>query len=473
MKQYEIERKFLLRPCLPGRFLRRRGIEYRKYFIQQYYLPEQNGKYIRYRRRDSHYFQTVKSGEGLVREEYEKRVSKKEYRHHLKDHIGKIIEKNRYVFDYRGVRYEWDKFLGALKGLSYLEIEFESRADGEQFVLPEIFSPLYPVDVTDDNRFSNSAICRSDYIPTLSHTESVVKGAGFEPFGDIGLAIASTLQELATELEDSRKSLLNFEDNPEILHAFRVASRKSISILDAFKAYLLPAWYKIHRRNISQLLSMTNSRRDIDVLLEKLPLYHSHTKDGEKGLLVLGRLLAKRKEVFHSTIADLPHNAMLRYEISTLASPHFYQGTAKQPAVIAAIDILRSRLNKIIKMGRELNGSSQEREYHKLRIQFKKLRYFIEAMKPLARQNRYDKVLKSIKKMQTILGNFHDCQVQQSLLLTLGGEQEFKKAKVKKTIRILINTIEKQKRAEEKQLRKKFDKFAKRADELKHLFEVY
>ena len=473
MKQYEIERKFLLRPCLPGRFLRRRGVAYHKYFIQQYYLPRQNGKYIRYRRRDEHYFQTIKSGEGLVREEYEKQVSEKEYRQHLKDHIGKIIEKNRYLFDYRGARYEWDKFLGELKGLSYLEIEFESRADGEQFVLPEIFSPLSPVDVTDDRRFSNSAICRSKYIPALERAEDSAGSADFELFEDISLTIVSILRELAAELERSRKSLHNFEDDPEILHAFRVVCRKSISVLDAFKAFLLPAWYEIHRRNISQLLSKTNSRRDIDVLLGKLPLYRPHTKDGGEGLHTLEELLAKRKEAFHSGIADLSQNTMLAYEISTLASPHFRQDRVKQPAVIAAIDILKNRLHKMIRMGRRLNGSSQDREYHKLRIQFKKLRYFVEAMISFANQKRYEKSLKSIKKMQTILGNFHDCQVQQSLLLVLGSDPDFKNREVNHTIGILIKTIGKQKKREEKRFRKKFDKFEKKADRLKHLFEVY
>ena len=100
MKEFEIERKFLLKPCSPKRFLYSAGLEYRKYFMQQYYLPEQEEGYIRYRRRDEEFFKTIKSGEGMVRKESEHLVSKEEFDSHLESHIGKVIEKERFVFLY-------------------------------------------------------------------------------------------------------------------------------------------------------------------------------------------------------------------------------------------------------------------------------------------------------------------------------------------------------------------------------------
>jgi CYTH domain-containing protein len=117
VKQLEIERKYLLRPCSPKRFLRRLGLVYRRYFIQQYYLPEQNGAYVRYRRRDDTYFKTVKSGEGMVREEHEYQVGKEEFDAQLKKRLGAIIEKERFVLDNRGVTYEMDRITGELTGL--------------------------------------------------------------------------------------------------------------------------------------------------------------------------------------------------------------------------------------------------------------------------------------------------------------------------------------------------------------------
>jgi CYTH domain-containing protein len=61
----------------------------------------------------------------MVREEYESLVTKEEFDSHLEKHTGKVIEKDRFVFVYKGVTYELDRFRGALKGLCYAEVEFD------------------------------------------------------------------------------------------------------------------------------------------------------------------------------------------------------------------------------------------------------------------------------------------------------------------------------------------------------------
>ncbi len=490
MKNFEIERKFLLRPCSPKRFLDILNVEYQKFSIQQYYLPQKDGVYVRYRSRNGQFFKTIKSGEGMVREEYESSVPKEEFEKHLDEHIGRVIEKNRFVFTYGGIKYEMDRFLGELKGLCYLEIEFGDRVAAEQFVLPEIFSHLYLAEVTEEKRFNNSSISLSQSIPVLdrglevlvkkmTHLLSTGEAAGdtkiaFGPFENSTIAISTILRDLAERLDKSRKSLIRYENDPEVLHKFRVSARRTISILGEFKSFFLPAWYDLHRRNISQLLDQTNEKRDIDVLLGKLSFYNSLLpKSKRKGLAPLKKFLLEKRDRFEGDIIALSKNELLNYEIGSLHQPRFTEKTATQPIVITAMHILSHRISRIIKKGEKLDSKSRDREYHKLRIQFKKLRYFVEVMKPLVDREKYDETMKMIKNMQVILGDFHDYQVQQSLLLTLHDDPALQKEKTRKVVKILINKLNELKERQGKLFRIKFLKFKALKKRSNRLFEHY
>jgi len=488
MKQLEIERKFLLRPCLPKRFLHAHGLAYRKYIIQQYYLPKQNGVYIRYRRKNSNYFKTIKSGEGMVREEQEHTVSKEEFEAHLKEHIGNIIEKERFVFLYRGITYELDRFRGRLKGLCYLEIEFDDTSAAEQFVLPPIFSPLYLAEVTDDKRFTNASISKSPTIPALDKSlerpakkvarlltpEEADSRGLFEPYESTGEALKAILQNLAAALEDRRKILKKDSSDPEVLHHFRVALRKMMSILELFKELFLPFWYQIHHRNLSALMRQTNVKRDMDVLLEKIPVYRSLLpRKLRDGLVPLSELLKKKKEALATHTASLAESELLLYEIASFAQPNLLEEETAQPIVITAMQILRKQSDKIIKKGGQLNAQSGEKAYHKLRIRFKKIRYFIEVLKPLIVKKRYRDTMEIIKELQRILGDFHDYQVQRRLLLSLVDNPALQQKKTRKAIDKVIKETGRLEEEQEKLFRKKFKKMVQYEKRFRHLFEVY
>jgi len=487
MKGYEIERKYLLRPCSPKRFLHKLGLTYRKYFIQQYYLPEQNGIYIRYRRKDDAYFKTVKSGEGMVREESEHPVEREEFEAQLKRHTGAIIEKERFVFVYHGLTYEMDRFLGVLAGLCYLEIEFDEVEGAEHFVLPEIFSPLLLAEVTSDKRFNNASLSKTAIIPSLdTHLEVLIKrvthaitaeesGArsAIVPFESTGVAIHAVLQDLSATLEKRAGVLARKSDDSNTLHQFRVSLRKIRSLLALFKSCFLPQWYQLHQRNLSYLIAQTNSKRDIDVLLERMPRYRSLLPQKfHKGLAPLRKLLLKKQESLVLRIQFLTQSELLPYEVASLIRPKLLDKEVAQPIVITAMHILDEQTGKIIKKGKRLNAKSEEEAYHKLRIQFKKIRYFIEAMKPLIEIEKYKKAQKKIKEMQIILGDFHDYQMQKSLLITLTDDPMLQTKKARKTIKKLLQLIEALEEKQERRFRKKFKKIRACEKVFGRLFEI-
>ena len=173
----------------------------------------------------------------------------------------------------------------------------------------------------------------------------------------------------------------------------------------------------------------------------------------------------------------LGENELLQYEIASMMKPRiqqfFSEEVTTQPIVISAMQIVDRQTEKIVKKGKRLDSHSEEKAYHKLRIQYKKLRYFIEAMQSLIEREEYKEVMKLIKKMQAILGEFHDYQVQRTLLLALGTDRRLQKKKTKKTITLLIKKIVKLEEQQEKKFRKKFTIMEKCEKRLRRLFEVY
>ena len=105
------------------------------------------------------YILTIKANmsvDGLVRDEKEYYISEDEYNGLLKKQEGNTIVKNRYqIFDKENI-IEIDIFENQLKGLAYMEIEFDSEEKAREFETPSWVIK----DVTDDVRYKNGYLAR-------------------------------------------------------------------------------------------------------------------------------------------------------------------------------------------------------------------------------------------------------------------------------------------------------------------------
>ena len=144
---HEIERKFLVKE-LPPELDRYPHTE----ITQGYTIITENGVEVRIRKRGGRYYQTVKSGSGLVRNENESEISEEEFVEHWPDTKGKRIEKVRYEIKHDDVTIELDIYSGDLDGLAVAEVEFDSEEDSKLFIPPEWFDR----EVTHDERYKNS-----------------------------------------------------------------------------------------------------------------------------------------------------------------------------------------------------------------------------------------------------------------------------------------------------------------------------
>ena len=161
----EIERKYLLLPLRIEHFLNMLKINFEKIDIIQSYVTR-NEKTGRVRQYNDKYYLTIKKGEGLVREEYEEEITADIYNNILKSSDDtKTIRKTRYLVDINQVVYEFDEFKDNLVGLVFLEVEFESEAKSKEFNMYEKFKKIVVKEVTQDRRYDNVNIAKTQAIP--------------------------------------------------------------------------------------------------------------------------------------------------------------------------------------------------------------------------------------------------------------------------------------------------------------------
>jgi CYTH domain-containing protein len=103
------------------------------------------------------YFQTIKVGTGLIKEEYEIALTKKQFDYMWPSTENCRLEKWREKILYNGKIVELDEII--LKDrtrLRLIEIEFSSEEEANRFNVPDFFGK----EVTEDERYSNYHIAK-------------------------------------------------------------------------------------------------------------------------------------------------------------------------------------------------------------------------------------------------------------------------------------------------------------------------
>ena len=147
----EIERKFLVEGPVPG------GLS--AVPVRQGYLTAATDSIeARLRQKGDEYFLTLKSGEGLIREEREILINRLQFETLWPGTEGRRVEKTRHLGHLpNGLRFELDVFSGHLAPLMLVEVEFPTEAEAGAFIPPVWFGQ----EVTLDKRFGNKALAHS------------------------------------------------------------------------------------------------------------------------------------------------------------------------------------------------------------------------------------------------------------------------------------------------------------------------
>ena len=145
----EIERKYLI-AGLPKSVAMSGPV-----FIKQGYIViASDGTEVRLRHKGEKFFQTVKRGSGLTREESEIELTEQQFEVLWPQTEGRRVEKERHEIPYGSLTIELDIFCGELEGLIIAEVEFADEENGKAFTPPSWFGR----EVTGAPRYLNQTL---------------------------------------------------------------------------------------------------------------------------------------------------------------------------------------------------------------------------------------------------------------------------------------------------------------------------
>jgi len=148
----EIERKYLVQ----SKAYRTNA---KKHYIKQAFLSRAKKRVVRVRILDDAGFLTIKGiSKGSVRREYEYKIPRREAGEMISNLCKKpLIEKYRYVLEFKGNTWEVDEFMDENEGLILAEIELDTAE--QEFEKPSWIGE----DVTKDKRYFNSNLSKHPY----------------------------------------------------------------------------------------------------------------------------------------------------------------------------------------------------------------------------------------------------------------------------------------------------------------------
>jgi triphosphatase len=233
-------------------------------------------------------------------------------------------------------------------------------------------------------------------------------------------AAAKAIQRvLLARLEEMCERALDW-DNPEGVHDMRVASRRLRSALKDFKPYLRKD--RIPSRKLKTIANCLGAVRDEDVVvaaLDELRLQAGDkVADGIEAIAAEHRLQRRQARsvlepaIRPAVLTELRDEFRARLDAATRTSPSSGEKGEPQALTFRQIgaDVISARLKQLSEAGNAFYHPLRTKELHKLRILTKRLRYAVELFAPCS-SDEFKQVAKEVARLQTSLGELHDCDV--------------------------------------------------------------
>jgi CHAD domain-containing protein len=211
----------------------------------------------------------------------------------------------------------------------------------------------------------------------------------------------------------------------EFLHDFRVAIRRTRSLLGQIRN-VFPADVVEHfATEFSWIGRLTGSPRDADVLVLALREQHAEFDAGDMNGLIAFLAGSQQREYeqligaldstrYHRLLADW--RAFLESPIPS--APQTEYAHAPLASVVSRRALRLSK--RIVKSAKTIDRHTTAERIHKIRIDAKKLRYLVDAASPCYRPADINSILAALRKLQGALGDFNDAHVQETMLVNCG-----------------------------------------------------
>jgi CHAD domain-containing protein len=218
------------------------------------------------------------------------------------------------------------------------------------------------------------------------------------------------------------------DTDSEFLHDFRVAVRRTRSVLKEGKDVLPPAAREHFRDGFKWLGDVTTPQRDADVHLLDFPdLVASLPPERAEALAPLKELLVERQRACHEQLvidlrsvrrANLGRewaeflSGFGEWSVADDGTPDPETPDADEPAITVVAARIRKAHRRLVRDGRSIDDSSPATALHDLRKDAKRLRYLLECFGSLFPVGDVTTAVKPLKALQDTLGTFQDTEVQ-------------------------------------------------------------
>jgi CHAD domain-containing protein len=216
----------------------------------------------------------------------------------------------------------------------------------------------------------------------------------------------------------------------EFLHDFRVAVRRTRAGLSQIKGVLPAETNAYYAGFFSWLGQITGPARDLDVYLLNFDSYKNSLPESIRDDLdpLYDFLLAKRQQAQKELVKKLKsgkYRSTLSEWEQFLKEPSF-KLSLESNSRLAIKELADKRIwkifNRVLKEGNAITESSPAESLHDLRKSCKKLRYLMEFFQCLYPERQIKQLIKNLKGLQEVLGDFQDYAVQESQLKLFGEE---------------------------------------------------
>jgi CHAD domain-containing protein len=218
----------------------------------------------------------------------------------------------------------------------------------------------------------------------------------------------------------------------EFLHDFRVAIRRTRSMLRELEGTLPPEEAGAAAEHLRWVQKITGETRDLDVLLEEWDeRLAALPAAAAADLGPVRTALARRRDAAFSAMRAQLRSP--RYEIGWRAWRTLLDrplGTddpderprAATPIAELAGERIRTVYDLMVRHGAKIGADSPAEDLHRLRKRGKELRYLLEVFGGLWPAKEVKPLVKTLKELQDVLGRFQDREAQADDLRDLAGD---------------------------------------------------
>jgi triphosphatase len=247
-----------------------------------------------------------------------------------------------------------------------------------------------------------------------------------DPEATVGEVAFAVLRRHLTALLASEPGT-RIGDDPEELHDMRVATRRLRAALSMF-ADVLPVRFARLRDELGWVADALGEVRDLDVQLERTDEWtrQSAPEDGA-ALAPIRQLLEEQRAASRLRLVAVLD--AVRYErlVSAFVAalqhgPLRTSPLSHRPVLAAAPDLISKRYRSVRKAGRRITGDSSPKDYHKVRIRSKRLRYALEFLSEVYPQ-QIAPLVKRLVSVQDLLGLHQDADVAVQQLRSMVSER--------------------------------------------------